>query len=180
MFPWLRLLALSLLVVTPLSGCSGEVQFSVNYETETTVEGGGLFASVLDLLPVFPGLTSFDVSSQEEFANHDTRKELVKEARLTAFELSITEPAEGDFDFIDEISFYLSAPELDRILVASKTVPRGVRSFSLDVEDTDLAEYVRAESMTFTTEVSGRQPVEDTVVKAALTLDLTAALASAL
>ena len=158
-----------------LAGCEPTVAFDVDVSGQTTVEGGGLLEDLLDQFS-FGDLANMDISSTAEFQNNQAEKERVSEARLTKVALTITAPEGQDFDFINEITFFVTAPGQPEREVATKAVPRGVRTFELDLADVDLAPYVRADQMSLTTAVNGRRPTEDTTIQADLVLHIIAAL----
>lgn len=172
----MKSLLLSVAFAVPMltSGCAPDVTFSVPIEGETVVEGAGLVGELLDAFPDFGGFNSFDISTAEEFENNNAQKENVKTARLTSFTLEATAPADATLDFLDSIAFFVSAADLDEVQIASAEIEDGDTLVELDLDDVDLAPYVRADSMTFTTEISGRQPADDTTVAAAAAVEVTA------
>ena len=169
-------LAFACLSVVTTVACVPDVTFGVTIEGDTEVESGGLLGEVLDVFPAFGGFNSFDVASSDEFENNNAQKENVKAAHLVSFSLEATAPDGATLDFLDSIAFFVSAPDLDTVQIASADVEDGDRQIDLDVDDVDLAPYVRADTMTFTTEISGRQPTEDTTVEALVELEITAGL----
>lgn len=158
-----------------LPGCAPTVAFDVDVSGQTTVQRGTLLEELLEQFS-FGAFMNMDVSSTSEFENNQAEKDRVVEARLVGATLTITAPEGQDFDFIDEITFFVEAPGQPEREVASKAVPRGVDTFQLDLEDVDLAPYVRAETMSVTTEVTGRRPDEDTTIRADLVFHIVAAL----
>jgi len=158
------------------TACVPDVTFNVVIDGDTTVEGGGILGDVLDAFPDFGGFNSFDISTSDAFENNNAQKENVKAARLTSFTLEATAPDDATLDFLDSIAFLVSAPDLDEVQIASADIEDGDTLVELDLDDVDLAPYVRADSMTFTTEISGRQPSEDTTVSAVADVEVTAGL----
>lgn len=153
-------------------GCNPTIDFEVPIESETTIEGGGL---VPDLLNVFGlgDLASLDLEASREFQNNDVRKEQVVAARLTLLRLTIVE-GDDSFDFLDTLSFSVASPDLPKERVASKDVPDGVTTFDCDIDDVELAPYVRAPELELSSAVEGRQPAGDTTIKIELKFDVKA------
>jgi hypothetical protein len=166
------LLALCLWAGLAALGCEPAIEFDVDLSGQTEVQGS-LVGNVLSALD-FAGFGTLDFSSTEEFENNDVTREHVKAARLTALELTVVQPAGGNLDFIDELSFFAEAEGQDKVKVASATVPDGVQNVQLEPEDVDLGPYVRSESMALTTEADARPPNEDTTLEANLTVHITA------
>lgn len=161
--------------LTLFAACAPTVSFDVDINTETVVESGTLVEGLLEQMR-FGDLVSMDVSSTEEFQNNQAEKERVIEARLREARLLIAAPKGQTFDFIDEIAFFVGAPGQPRERVAHKVVPDGIDAFDLELDDVDLAPYVRAESLSLTTDVTGRRPAQDTTVAVRLVLHIVAAV----
>jgi hypothetical protein len=154
-------------------GCVPEVSFDVTVDGETTIEQGTLLEELLAQFG-FASLVTMDLSDSREFANNDVRKDQVTGTRLTLLRLETTAPDGAVIDFIDAISFSAEAPGVDTAVVATKNVPDGATKFDCDLADVELAPFVRAESMSLTTDVTGRRPDVDTTVKATATFAIKA------
>lgn len=150
-----------------------EVSFDVTVDGETTVEQGTLLEQLLAQFG-FESLVTMDLSDSREFANNDVRKDQVTSTTLTQLRLEVTAPDGATIDFIESISFSAEAPGVATAVVASKQVEAGSTAFDCDLADVELAPYVRAESMSLTTDVTGRRPDVDTTVKASATFAVTA------
>lgn len=167
--------ACALLCIVVSSGCHPEVTFEVPIEGEATLEGGGLLGALLERMS-FGSFANLDFSSTQAFENQQAEKHRVTEARLLSAALVVTDPDGQDFDFIEQLTFSASAPDVPAVEVASAEVPRNVERFELETRDVDLAAHVRADRMSVTTEVRGRRPTEDTTVRAELIFRITAGL----
>jgi len=156
------------LVVVLLGGgaasCVPTVEFDVPVSADTSVQGGGVLGGLLSALPGFDGFTSMDLSDSRQFSANDTRKDQVTSAKLTQLEMTVTAPAGGNFDFLDKIAFTAKADGVDDAEVAHKDVPNGVNNFLCDIDGAELAPFVKADSMTLTTDVTAHQPEDDTTV----------------
>jgi len=158
-----------------LSACNPSITFDVDIAGSGTIKAGGLLDKLLEDF----GLGEFqnvDFSTTQEFKNNDVRREHVTKASLVSLQFKIESPADQNFDFLEKVEFYVEAPGLDKVLVASKTVPKGSKEFSFDVNAVDLGPYIRKERVSFTTEATGRNPTEDTKIQVSAKFSVTASL----
>lgn len=155
-----------------LAGCAAfPIRFDVKAEGTTTIQKGTLLEQLTGGLG-FDSFSSFDISESQEFKNQNTNKNLIKEAKLKSITMTITGPDSQNFDFLEELSFFVEAPGQTRKRIATKTVPRGVKTFSLDLDNVDLTPYVKAESLKITTEAKGKRPENDTTIKAEVVITI--------
>lgn len=84
-------------------------------------------------------------NSESTFAVKDTRKDMIEKVNLTSLQLTITLPANGNFDFMKSISVYMSAEGLPGTKIAWKeNIPNGAGSvLDLDTSNEDLKEYIK-------------------------------------
>ena len=73
---------------------------------------------------------------------------MIEQIVLKGLSLTITEPADGDFSFLESISIYLSAEGLEEIEIAwLDQVPTGyVQSLQLETSNNDLQEYLKKDN----------------------------------
>ena len=157
----MRFLAVFALVTA--SACNPTIDFEVPIEGEATIAGGGLVPGLLGSIGL-GDLATLDLSNTQEFENNDVRKEQVVSTRLQRLSLTIVS-GDPDFNFLDSLSFSVQAPDLAKQRVASKLVPNDVVAFDLDRDDIDIAPYVRADSISLTSDINGSQPATDTRIK---------------
>ncbi|MEX1002885.1 MAG: hypothetical protein WDZ35_12280 [Crocinitomicaceae bacterium] len=136
-----KLVKLFIIVPLFISACGGKgVNFDMDYE-ETFV----IPSSVGVDLPF--NVTSPDIESNSEstFAINDTRKDKIEQIKLKELNLTVTQPQNGDFSFLNEIHIFLNADGLDEIKVAWKeNIPDSVGDYiELDLSDEDLQEYIK-------------------------------------
>jgi hypothetical protein len=170
-----RLFTPALLVAVAGVGCVPVVAFDVPLSAETTVEGGGVIEQFLDAFG-FGDLANIDFSTTDEFENNDVRRDQVTSARLTALTLTIAAPQGADFGWLDEIAFSVEADGEPEVEVASASIADDAVAASLDLEDIELAPYVRAPAFTITTDVTARRPPQDTTVRVDLVFAIAAEL----
>jgi hypothetical protein len=118
----------------------------------------------------FGDFVALDLTDATELQNQGVAPGDIATVRFVDFELEALSGAD-DLSFIDDLAFYVEAPDLPRVLVASQaTFPPGEAVVSLVLEEVDLTEYVVSESMTITTEIDAARPREATEVEARFTL----------
>jgi hypothetical protein len=161
--------------MTAGSGCVPVVAFEVPLSAETTVDGGGLLEQFIEVFG-FGDLANVDFSTTDEFENNDVRSEQVTSARLTALNLSIAAPQGADFDWLDEITFSVETDGEPEVEVASGAIADDAVAAALDLEDVELAPYVRAPGFSITTDVNARRPPQDTTVRVDLVFAIAAEL----
>jgi len=155
------------------TGC--HPSFDVTAQGQATVMGSQLPVD----LNAFPGISNwaaFDISQQQDFKNNEQHKDHIDSVRTSVLTLSISKPAGGTFSFLDSIQFYVQLPnnEASKKVFAHKDhVPHDATTFNLDLDDVDLAEYVKADSMSITTSTTGRTPNADTTIDVKVVFDVT-------
>lgn len=131
--------------------------FNIDYTTNFTIQATTLLGTPFDI--VTPETTT---NSEAEFENNNTNTDLVESIKLTELTLNLQTPESGDFDFLNDISIFINAEGQEERLIASRTnIPEdGSRVLQLDIEDTELREYIREESYTLRTETTTDQTIE--------------------
>lgn len=155
-----------------LLACANPLVFHVEQSAETVVEGAGALGVLLDTLS-FAGFSDFDVTVDEELANQGVADEDINAARLTEFTLST--PDADDLSFLEGFAVYVSAEGLDEVRIAhADEFPEGEPRIELTLDDVDLALFIVAPSMRITTRVTGSAPVDDTTVRADVSVEIEA------
>lgn len=157
--------ALTLFAVV-LSGCSSLLSFDVQQSGQTTIQGGGLLGSL--------GFGSFSFNQSQDFQNNNTNKDHISECRLTKLTLKVV--SGSDLGFLQSITFYVSAPNLPKQKIASKTAIGAVRTVDLDLENVDIAQYAKSDQFSITTDAAGSAPAQTTTIEADLTLNVHASI----
>ena len=115
-------------------------QFDMDYSTEFQIK-----SSIGFNLPFTIATPDIKTNSESEFSIKDTKKDLIEKITLKSLSLSITNPTNGNFDFLKSVEIYIKADGLDPVLIASKTnIQDGSgNKISLDVTQTDIKEYIK-------------------------------------
>ncbi|MDW7692292.1 hypothetical protein R9C00_13870 [Flammeovirgaceae bacterium SG7u.111] len=140
----LTALALSFLLFS-CSQIDELTQFNLDYDASVVISS----STVLDL-PFTVITPEIESNSESEFAVNNTKKDLIEEIVLTKLTLTITSPTDGNFDFLESTSIYISADGLDDVEIASKTnIGNGVGNFlELETSGVNLKEYVIKDNFT--------------------------------
>lgn len=154
-----------------LSGCGAQIAtLHVEDSVTTTVEAGTLLESLVGDLG-FGDWLNMDVTDSAELANQGVEPGDLREVRLEAFSLTASAPDGADLAFLDTVALSVGAPDLDTVRIAhAGPFPAGQAQVDFTIDDVDLTPYAVSQSMTLTTEVTGRRPDVDTEVTAAYTL----------
>ena len=143
---------------------------------DVTVEWQGAFPA--DPLPTahpmpttFPlGLVSFPL---DEYLNKTEQEEISPQrstsARVAHATLTIADPKDATFDFLESIDIELSAPNLPvRQIAHLDTVPRGAATLSLSIDNVELMPYIRSGSISIMPSAVGVLPPANTTISAAV------------
>ncbi len=122
-------------------------------------------------LPALGGLNlpeeieSPDVENNTEstFVINDTRKDLVERATLKKFNITILEPAEGNFRFLSKIEIFVETDALDAKLIAWKyDIPTNIDNFlELKTTSSDLRKYLTSDAIRVRLKTTSSSPLTE-------------------
>jgi hypothetical protein len=141
-------------------------------ESTSTVIGRGTPLEVLVSDIGFDDLVALDLTTATELENQGVAPGDIVDARFTSFTLSAVAPAGADLSFLDDLSFWVEAPDLPRVRIAAQDTFGDAASVDLALDDVDLTPYLVSQAMTITTEATGRRPSVDTEVEASFVLNV--------
>jgi hypothetical protein len=151
--------------------------FDSDLTGETTVPGSdAMDAGTLSAIPPFANLTQIDFASSADFQTNEVTPEEINEAVVTAMTLQVDSPAEQDFAFLDDVSFFARAGDSTTLIAERHDVSGlGLRgpnpSLQLDVTGADLTPYVQGGPFSIEVHVNGRPPARTTRLKATATFE---------
>ena len=159
-----KLFLLLFLVFLTLSSCeklNDLIHFKIQNESNITIPGQG--TGIGDLLSI--PRAEVQSSSEQSFRNNNTRADLVKEAFLEELQLRISSPADANFDFLNDISIYISAEGEKEVLLASKgsIAEDGSRTIELETTGVDLKPYIVKDQFNIRTEATTDKVVDEDV-----------------
>ena len=133
--------------------------FTISDTATLTIENGGLN------LPVELQTPDVTTNSSQEFSNHDTRADLVKDVKLTQLQMEIVSPEGKTFSFLKSMKVYISTDGSDKVLLAyHDNIPSTATSVALTTTDEKLDKYLKGDSYqlhtSFVTRETLSQPVD--------------------
>lgn len=133
-------------------------RFDLTYETEVTIPGGGGLN-----LPFNVNTPPVQTNNQGTFENNNTRKDLIEEVYLKCITMEITAPEEGNFQFLEEVTIYISSPNVPEVEAAYKIpVPENAsKKISLDVTSKNLKDYLIADEFNLRANTTTDEVVSD-------------------
>ncbi|MDO7850351.1 hypothetical protein [Hymenobacter convexus] len=141
------LLLAPLLLFLAVVGCKKVDQLlTFTVDTSQSVVIPGYFVNAQ-----LPAVT-VTTNSADSFKNNKTSKDKVKDVYLDQMVLTVTNPANSNFDFLNKLDVFINTPNTNnKILLASITnVPKGVNSIKLDPTKARLDEYLKADTYQLT------------------------------
>jgi len=137
------------LIITAFGfGCkkiSELTQFNMNYDESTVIPASSQISFPFNIYT-----PSIESNSESSFSVNNTSKDLIEKINLSVLTLTITSPEDGNFNFLNSITIYISADGLDEIKMAWNTdIPDGVgNTITLTTTTADLKEYIKKDSFT--------------------------------
>jgi hypothetical protein len=125
-------------------------------------------------LPI-PQLQDVNPSNLKGFPIN-TAKNRVQSARAKKITLTATDPAGQDLSFLNSVAFSISASGLPTVQVAHLSPFPAASSVDLQLDDVELAPYLKADSFSITTAVTGTPQQHPITLQADLDLGVTASV----
>jgi hypothetical protein len=151
-------------------GC-GLVQFDVQESGAAQVPGCIGITCLLGQFG-FAGFGSMDLSQSQQWQENNANRSEVSSVMLTSAVLDVTVPDGGDMSFLQQLQFFVSAPDsgTPALVAQGNSFPAGQSQVSLMPQPgVELSPYVKAPSMTLTTDAQGSQPSQNTTIQASVT-----------
>lgn len=158
---------LPIALIATLFGCKKLHDLTV-FDIETSSEI--VIPSTVGInLPFTLYTNDVETNSKSTFENNDTRSDLIDEITLTSCDLVITDPSNGNFDFLKSIEIYISADGQPEILLAQRQdIQDGIgNTLSLEVTKKDLTEYLKSDQFDMRTNaVTDQAPTQEIHIEA--------------
>ncbi len=133
------------LLVFSLSSCEKldkYTQFNLDFSQQITIE-----ASTAINLPFNLPTPPITTNSESAFKSNNTNKDLVEKIQLTKLHLTVLSPSGEDFSILKSIEVFINSPGLTETRIAwLNNVPVSQSTIQLDVSDSDLKEYIFADT----------------------------------
>ncbi|RLD53309.1 MAG: hypothetical protein DRI94_00240 [Bacteroidetes bacterium] len=166
------ILSVLLIGIVLTISCKKLLTFDISDSTTTTVD-----ANILPFqLPVELPTPDVTTNSENEFAQNDTKVELVKEIILKKLELTITSPSDKTFSFLKSIEIYISADGEDEMKLAwNDDVQSNAKNIELETTNSALDKYVKKDKYKLRTKVVTKETLTQSVdIKIDFTFQVTA------
>lgn len=123
-------------------------------------------------LPAFGGINldnlnieSPDVVNDTEstFEINDTRKDLVERATLKKFNVTILEPTNAEFTFLNKIEIFVETDALDAKLIAWRdNIPNDIGNYlKLETTNSDLKKYLTSDAIRVRLKTTSSRPLTE-------------------
>lgn len=148
------------------------LRFEMEYESEFTIPQTGPVGALGPL-----NTPDIETSSEQKFENHNTRADLVKDVKLSDLDLTITNPEDETFSFLEKIVIYIKADNLpEKELGRRENIPDDAGSrLSLHTTGEKLDPYIKKETFSIKIEATIDETIpQDTDVVALMVFDVTA------
>ena len=147
---FLTMLLFLLTVITSCKKADELTQFNMEYNSYVVIS-----SSTGINLPINLFTPDIQTNSESTFEVNDTRKDLVEQIILEEMVLSLEQPPNADFSFLESIRIYLSAQGLPEILIAweEQVAPNASGNLDLNTNDENLKEYLTKEEFKLKLEI---------------------------
>ncbi|GEM_PF-260122 len=134
--------SLFMLLIILLSCKNKATQFEMDYDSKVIIPSSVAISTPFDVNT--PEQTT---NAEETFAINDTRKDRIESIVLIDLVMTITDPPEKTFSFLNELDIFIKSPSLPEKRVAYRyDIPDNVDDEIIcKVTENDLQEYIKAE-----------------------------------
>ncbi|QDO95145.1 hypothetical protein FNB79_14570 [Formosa sediminum] len=131
------------LMVTSCDTLDDFTKFDITYNESITIP-----ATIPIDIPFVINTPEIETNSESTFSVNDTSKDLIEDIKLTEFKLTLTNPSDEDFSFVETIEIYIAAEGLEDTKLAWNTTPieNGTNVMYLKTSDEDLKAYIFEDS----------------------------------
>ncbi len=138
-------------------------QFSMDYSADFTVPQTVLLGVDFLNLP-FLYSPPIETRMNANLEAYNTRMDLIEAIHLQMLTLEIVSPLSANFDFLESVEVFISAPQREEILLASRRdIPLSLRSLELEISSEDLSAYLKSDNITLRTSATLRSNVREEI-----------------
>ncbi|UZO82413.1 hypothetical protein NBT05_08045 [Aquimarina sp. ERC-38] len=114
-------------------------KFELEYDSEITVP-----ATTIVNTPITLDTPPVTTNSSTRFEEQNTNADLVEGVKLLKMTLTITDPTDGNFDFLEELKVGIKADGLEevQVAIASDIMDDGKRILEMETFDVELKSYI--------------------------------------
>jgi hypothetical protein len=141
----------SCIKVNPINGLSFNVNIPYSQQVTVPQVAGDTFGVALPTGGIaisFPPV-GFATNSQQYISQYNTAADKIQEVDLDSFAMQILSPSNQNFDFLDSVQLYISAPSQPEVLVAyNYSIAKGKTTLNLNTITTvNLKNYFIQDTM---------------------------------
>lgn len=143
------------LIIMAFLGCEkGMVSFYVNDSSTATIKSTAPIN-----LPFNIPIPTIQSTAEQEYQNHNTAPDLIKQVTLENLTITITNPTNEDFSFLKSIHIYIKKSDgSDKQEIAYlDDINSNAKSISLHTTDVNLVEYLKESSYKLETQVKVKE-----------------------
>lgn len=133
-------------------------KFDITYNQEITIPSSSLIS-----LPFSVFTPETTTNSASTFESNNTNKDLIEDIRLTALNLDILTPNDGNFNFLKSIEVFISSENFPERKIAWKENIEETNSSTLSLEtlDEDIQEYIKEDTYTLRVETVTDETIKE-------------------
>ncbi len=152
--------------------CGGLDNFLIEEQSRAVIQRGSVLEQFVGAAG-FDDFATVDITQNQSLANQGVERHQIDSVKILFVTMTVVDPAGQDFSFIDSMEFFVEAPGLPKVSIATGgPFAADATTVELTIPDTELADYAASESMNITTQARGRRPEQDTTIDANIMLDV--------
>lgn len=153
------LLAAMMIVAISCDNLNDLLTFSVKSSTNITIPSSSPLSLPFEFIT-----PEIQTSSSQDFEKNNTNVDLVKDVKLEELKLTISAPEGKTFSFLKSIRIYISADNVDEILLASaENISSTSNTISLNTSQEKLDDYIKADGYRLRTSTVIRETLTQNV-----------------
>lgn len=123
--------------------CDEDLNDLTVFDLDTTVEFTVPESSLVDI-PFDIATPAIATNSASIFENNSTSTDLIESITLKSMELTVSDPANGNFDFLKEVRIYINADGAEEVEIAvGENIPTtGLSELQLTATGVNLKDYI--------------------------------------
>jgi hypothetical protein len=165
----------ALLFITLLCACHPTIDFDLTQSSTGTIPGSPTGVPI-SLTLVLPELQNVNTSSLQGFPSSQTAKDHIQSARAKKITLTAVSPQGQTLSFLSSVALSISASGQPTKQFAHLSLFPATSTADLQLDDVELAPYLKADSFSVGTDVSGTTQPKPVTIRADLDLGVTASV----
>jgi hypothetical protein len=166
------------LLLVVLCACHPTIDFDLTQSGTGTIPGVAppIPTAPVPITLVLPQLQNVDSTNLQGFPSSRTAKEHIQSARAKKITLTVTSPGGRDLSFLSSVALSISATGQPTRQFAHLSPFPAAQSADLQLDDVELAPYLKADSFSIVAAVTGTPQRTAVTIKADFDLGVTASI----